>query len=166
VEPAVEGREVIPLAVSDCLALGIAGVAKGLDILVDLSENGGEGGVGVSDKDDFAGGVSKVGEEAVVVVGDNSERGDADSDIGWMVKCFSRGASCSVAFCSFSLVMSASILRSDNSSRSLCASILSASLSCSPARISSSSMTLRSIVWLYFCSMSSSEDSVFRCFRS
>ena len=90
VDPEVDGREEIPFAVSEGRVLGMLGVAKGLDAFIDLSENGGEGGVGVSDSDTiFGGGVSKVGEEAVVVVGDNSERGEADTVMGCRVKCFS-----------------------------------------------------------------------------
>ena len=147
VEPEVEGRDETPLAVRDCRDLGMPGVAKGLEILADLSEKGGDGGVGVSDNDDFAGGVSKVGEEAVVVVGDSSDLGDAETAIGRKVKFLSRRLEpCSVAFCSFSFVMSASILRSDSSSRSRWASILRASLSCSLERISPSSRTPRSMV--------------------
>jgi hypothetical protein len=62
----------------DGLGFGKLGVLNGFEIFVDLSENGGDGGVGVSDKpedDVLLGGVSKVGEEAVVVVGDNSDLG-------------------------------------------------------------------------------------------
>jgi len=142
------------------------GVANGLAEGADFSEIGGEGGVGVSetpDEDVFAGGVSR---EASVVVGDSSDRGDAETATGSMERVLLLLASDCSALCSFSFIMSVSILRSDNSSFSRCAYIRSASRSCSPVFISSSSITLRSIVWLYLDSISSNEDSVFRCFRS
>ena len=63
---------------------------------------------------------------------------------------------------SFSCVISASIRRSDSSSRSRCASIRNASRSCSPTWISASSMTDRSMDTLYFDSTSSSEEVVCR----
>ena len=60
---------------------------------------------------------------------------------------------------------SASTRRSLSSSRSLCVSILKASLSCSPALISSSNITPRSIETLYFDSRSSKDEVVFlACF--
>ena len=145
------------------------GVADGFATVFDLSDVGGDGGVGASERPDedavFVGGVSKEGEDVVVVVGDSSDRGDLDpSIIGCRVSdFFSFSSNASSALRSFSFVISVSILRSESSSLSLWASILSASRSCSPARISSSSMTSRSMVWLYFDSRSSREDSVFLC---
>lgn len=67
---------------------------------------------------------------------------------------------------SLSCRISASILRSDSSSRSRCASILRPSLSCSPILISSSVMTALSIAALYFDSRSSREELVCRACRS
>ena len=62
--------------------LGMLGVAKGLVEGADFSETGGDGGVGVSDTPEeevFAGGVSK---EVSVVVGESSERGEAETATG------------------------------------------------------------------------------------
>lgn len=61
---------------------------------------------------------------------------------------------------------SASILRSESSSRRRCDSMRSFSRSCSPILISSSIMTPRSIAWLNLDSMSSSDDVVLRACRS
>jgi hypothetical protein len=65
-------------------------------------------------------------------------------------------------FLILSCSISASILRSDSSSRSRCASTRRPSRSCSPIFISSSSITALSIAWLYFESRSAREDVVFR----
>ena len=127
---------------------------------------GGEGGVGVSEtpeEDVFAGGVSK---EASVVVGESSERGEGEMAGGSIESVLLLLANDCSALCSLFLMMSVSILRSDSSSFNRCASIRRSSRSCSPVFISSSSMTLFSIVWLYFDSMSSNDDSVFLCFLS
>ncbi len=59
-------------------------------------------------------------------------------------------------------MISASTLRSDNSSRSLCASIRKFSRSCSPILISSSIITDLSMATLYLDSRSSSDEVVFR----
>ena len=89
----------------------------------DFSEIGGEGGVGVSDRPDedavLAGGVSNDGEDVFVSVGDSSERGDLDASIGCRFNGFLFRTKASSAFRSFSLIMSVSILRSENSSLSL-----------------------------------------------
>lgn len=69
-------------------------------------------------------------------------------------------------FLSLSCKISASILRSDNSSRRRWASILSCSLSCSPILISSSIMTALSIAPLYLFSRSSRDEVVCRACRS
>src|SRR5271168_2847161 len=99
-------------------------VVKGLGALVDFSDMGGDGGVGVSEMpgDDavLAGGVSNVGEDVVVVVGvgERSERGDSEPPSGCSVGGLFRPWKACSACRSFSLVMSDSILRSENSSRS------------------------------------------------
>jgi hypothetical protein len=162
------GREV-----RDVRVLGREGVVNGLGVVVvvvvlavgfDLSDMGGDGGVGVSltpEEDVLAGGVSN---DASVVVGESSDRGEAEVlAMGVIAKEDVLGEA---AFSSFSRMMSVSIFRSDNSSFKRCASIRNCSRSVSPARTSSSSMMDFSIVWLYFDSISSSEDSVFLCFRS
>lgn len=69
-------------------------------------------------------------------------------------------------FFSLSCISSASIFRSESSSRSLCNSIRNCSRSCSPARISPSIITARSMAWLYLDSMSSNEEVVLRAWRS
>jgi hypothetical protein len=91
----VDGRRIEVAPGKEGRDLGMAGVAKGLETGADLSEiggseMGGDGGVGVSESPDddavFVGGVPNVGEEAVVVAGDNSERGEADVAIGCRVR--------------------------------------------------------------------------------
>ena len=126
---------------------GRLGVVNGFLIGADFSDMGGDGGVGVSDTAEeevvLAGGVSK---EFSVVVGDSSERGEADTMGGSIDRVFDRLANDCSALRSFSFTMSVSIFRSDNSSFILCASIRRDSRSCSPTFISSSNMTLLSIV--------------------
>lgn len=133
------------LPLREVLPLGSEGVMYGLVVGADCSDIGGDGGVGVSDtpEDDvLGGGVSK---EASVVVGESSERGEADTAEGSMESVLLlRARDCS-ALWSLSLMMSASILRSDSSSFNLWASMRRCSRSCSPVLTSSSSMTLRSI---------------------
>jgi len=63
---------------------------------------------------------------------------------------------------SLSCMISASILRSDSSSRRRWVSIRKCSLSCSPTLISSSIITARSMETLYLDSRSSSDEDVFR----
>lgn len=130
---------------------------------LDASDIGGEGGVGVSetvsevDTDLVSGGVVIIGEDATEF-GDPREYGElsatisVDNDGSWRA----------VAFSSLSCAISASILRSDSSSRNLCVSIRRVSLSCSPILISSSIITARSIATLYFDSKSSMDEEVFR----
>ena len=133
----------------------------------DLSETGGDGGVGASDvpeEIDFVGGVARIGDEAVVV-GESSDIDDCGREIfvpsgGGFRSCL-RAVPAS-ACRSLSCLISASTFRSESSSRSLCVSILKASRSCSPTLISSSRITPRSIAILYFDSRSSREDVVFR----
>ena len=144
----VDGRGVV-LLVIDILLLGIPGVANGFGVLVDFSEKGGDGGVGASERPDvdavLVGGVSMDRSEDVSV-GDSSDRGDPAAMPGCNVRGLYLLSSAASAFRSFSLVISVSILRSENSSFSRCASILRDSRSISPLFISSSSMTPRSMV--------------------
>lgn len=165
----VDGRGVVLFEVIDILVLGMLGVLSGLVTLVDRSEIGGEGGVCVSERPDdetvFPGGVSNEGVESVVV-GEISERGEAEGGTVCSDGNCLLWSTFSSAFLNFSLTISASILRSDNSSRNRCVSIRKASLSCSPTLTSSSIITDLSIAMLYFDSISSSEDSVFLCWRS
>ncbi len=78
--------------------------------------------------------------------------------VGFLERCLPAAAS---ALRSCPCLTSASTRRSLSSSRSLCVSILRFSLSCSPALISSSKITPRSIATLYFESKSSKDDVVF-----
>ena len=79
------------LPLREVRARGIEGVEKGwlgfdLGRAAERSDTGGEGGVGVSDTPDedvFAGGVSN---EVSVVVGDSSERGEAETATGSMLR--------------------------------------------------------------------------------
>lgn len=99
-------------------AIGVtnAGFGGGL---ADFSENGGEGGVGASDGPeeelDLAGGVVQNGDD-VVLDGEFAVNGESGISMACRVgfcRCCSRFCS---AFRSFSLVMSASIFKSDSSS--------------------------------------------------
>lgn len=135
-----------------------------LGIGADASDIGGDGGswTGVLEDVTDPGGVETSGELAPDMVllsnmGLSGMERSVDIVDRWR---------CSSCFLNLSWRISASILRSDNSSRSLCASILSCSRSCSPILISSSIMTALSIVALYFDSMSSREESVIRACRS
>lgn len=126
----------------------------------EASEIGGDGGVGVSEtvsvvETDFvSGGVVIIGEEAVDV-GEPAKEGELGA-----VMSVVREVSC--RFRSLSCKISASIFKSDNSSRSRCVSIRRFSLSCSPTFISSSIITALSIATLYFDSKSSYDEDVFR----
>lgn len=66
------------LEVIEVRVFGMLGVLSGFAAFVDLSEIGGEGGVGVSDRPDdeavFPGGVSNEGDESV---GESSDCGEA-----------------------------------------------------------------------------------------
>lgn len=129
---------------------------------LDASDIGGDGGVGVSetvsevDTDLVSGGVVIIGEDATDV-GDPPEYGEASA----AMSVSKDGSWRAVAFSSLSCAISASIFRSDSSSRNLCVSIRKASLSCSPILISSSIITARSIATLYFDSKSSMDEEVF-----
>lgn len=135
----------------------------------EASDKGGEGGVGtpeVSDTFDFVGGVETAVDGPVVrdasEVGERGNAGRADSGKGRAraeTRCCSMVDSASR---SFSVEISDSILRSESSSRKRCVSTRSPSLSCSPERISSSSMTPLSMETLSFDSRSSKEEVVLR----
>lgn len=95
------------------------------------------------------------------------ERGECkyDGEPG-IVKSVERFDICEFCLRILSCKISASILRSESSSRSLCASTRNLSRSCSPSLISSSSITPRSIAMLYLDSRSSRDDVVCRAWRS
>jgi hypothetical protein len=126
----------------------------------EASEIGGDGGVGVSETvsvvetDLVSGGVVIIGEEPVDI-GEPAREGElgAVMSVVMEVSCRFRSLSC---------MISASILRSDSSSRSRWVSIRRFSRSCSPTFISSSIITALSIATLYFDSRSSSDEDVFR----
>lgn len=119
---------------------------------------------------DCGGVEAAVGEESVVAVVEASEageRGRNESPDRWLDTLRSWCLSMvSCAMRNFSCTMSASILRSDSSSRIRWFSIRSASRSCSPILSSSSIITPRSIDTLYFDSTSSNEDVWLRAWRS
>lgn len=78
----VFGRGVV-FTFIESLDLGILGVANGLGVLAEVSEIGGEGGVGASDGPedvDLVGGVCTFGEDAVVPC-DRSDLGDCGTGI-------------------------------------------------------------------------------------
>lgn len=126
----------------------------------EASDIGGDGGVGVSDTvsvvdtDFVSGGVVIIGDEAVDV-GESPKNGELGA-----VMCVAIEGSW--RFRNLSCKISASILRSDSSSRRRWVSIRRFSRSCSPILISSSIITALSIATLYFDSISSSEEVVFR----
>lgn len=149
-------------AVAGVFADGALGFELGIG--ADASDIGGDGGscTGVFEEDTDPGGVETSGELAPDKVllsnmGLSGMERSVDIVDRWR---------CSSCFFNLSWRISASILRSDNSSRSLCASILSCSRSCSPILISSSIMTCLSMAALYFDSMSSRDESVIRACRS
>lgn len=164
-----EGRRVF-------LAAPTAGVLRDapsafLGRAADASDAEGEGGscssetVSAVERDLVSGGVVMSGELAVDWGEAStflSKVGDPITDMSvemvdkWRDSCF----------LILSWSSSASILRSDSSSRNRCDSIRSFSRSCSPILISSSIMTPRSMAWLYLDSMSSSDDVVLRACRS
>jgi len=127
----------------------------------EASDIGGDGGVGVSDtvsvvETDFvSGGVVTIGDDAV----DVGERPSSDGELGAVISVDIEGY---WRFRSLSCMISASIFRSDSSSRRRCVSIRRLSRSCSPILISSSIMTARSMATLNFDSRSSSDEDVFR----
>lgn len=111
-----------------------------------------------------------MGDESVVAeveVSDTGERGRNESPanrcdvLRWWCLSFA-----SSAMRSFSCTISASMRRSDSSSRSRWFSILSVSRSCSPILISSSNITVRSMATLYLDSKSSSDEVWLRAWRS
>lgn len=140
-----------------------------LRMFTDDSEIGGEGGVAVDDaRDGLAGGVANTGED-VAVPGERSKISKLCGVAGlrWYKGVgFRRRIPCPSVFRSFSWMISASIFRSDSSSRRRWLSMRSCSRSCSPFLISSSSKTPRSMPMLYLDSMSSRDEVVFRAWRS
>jgi hypothetical protein len=144
-----------------CWFCGVFRIVLGA-ALTEVSEIGGEGGVGVSDTvsavptDLVSGGVVIKGEEAT----DSGEWSNGES--GDVISVVREGSVRVLCFLSLSCMISASILRSESSSRSRCVSIRSPSLSCSPILISSSIITALSIPMLNFDSKSSSDEVVFR----
>ena len=164
--PCKPGRGVVPASgMSDFLFAGV--LNSGLPFGA-ASDSGGEGGVGASEAEsDFGGGVDAVGEEGVTPLaslpGLLARKLSTASGLGFRDRSLSMVLSASR---SFSSVISLSIFKSPNSSRSRCVSIRSASLSCSPFFISSSNSTPRSIAILCLLSMSSKLDSVFLACRS
>lgn len=153
------------------LAVGGMGVLIGGTLVLgsgggaDASDMGGEGGslTGVlfEDTDEVASG-------GVVTRGELASDKALISNIGLpgSVRSVSVADTRRSCFLSLACRISASILRSDSSSRRRCASILNCSLSCSPILISSSIMTALSIAPLYLFSRSSRDELVCLACRS
>ena len=152
-------------------AAGVLDAAAVLGRGAEASDMGGDGGSWTSDaapaadEDFISGGVETRGELAVEFgepstllskVGDSGTEMSVEMVERWRASCF-----LILAWSS-----SASIFRSESSSRRRCDSIRSFSRSCSPTLISSSIITPRSMAWLYLDSMSSSDDVVLRACRS
>lgn len=146
------------------LAGGFMGVFNRVLAEPEASDIGGEGGVGVSETvsvvetDLVSGGVVIIGDEAVDE-GDPLEEGEFGAVMSVVIEGSDR-------FLSLSCRISASILRSESSSRRRWVSMRRFSRSCSPILISSSIMTALSIATLYLDSRSSSDEVVFRAWRS
>ena len=143
----------------------LAALADAVDLGrgAEASDMGGDGGscTAAVDRGLASGGVVMSGELAVELgdastflsnVGEPSADRSVEMTDRWRDSCFL------ILAC----ISSASILSSASSSRSRCDSMRSFSRSCSPDRISSSIKTARSMAWLYFDSMSSSDDVVLR----
>ena len=159
-----DGRRDLRLRVGT--PMGLPGVCLGSD---EASDIGGDGGsvsseaASVEATDLASGGVVMSGELAVEPGEASmclSKVGEPRADMSveimerWCWRC-----SC---FLILSCMSSASILRSDSSSRSRWDSIRRVSRSCSPILISPSMLTLRSMAWLYLDSISSRDDVVLR----
>ena len=131
-------------------------------VVAEASDIGGDGGVGVSETvstvetDLVSGGVLIIGDEAAELY---DASGSNAGELGAVISVDKEG---SWRFRNLSCVISASILRSESSSRRRCVSIRRLSLSFSPTFISSSNMTPRSIATLYLDSRSSKDEVVFR----
>jgi hypothetical protein len=145
---------------------GFIGVFTSGLAVAEASDIGGEGGVGVSrsvsvvDTDFVSGGVVIIGEDAVEL----GEPGPSKAgEFGAVISVDNEGI---WRFRSLSCIISASIFKSESSSRNRWVSIRRFSLSCSPTLISSSIITARSIATLYLDSRSSSDEEVFRAWRS
>lgn len=133
----------------------------------DASDMGGDGGSRSSAAlCDFASGGVVTSGELAVELGDAStflsKVGDSRTERSVEIVDMCRDS----CFLSLSCRSSASILRSDSSSRSRWVPMRRFSRSCSPSLISSSIMTARSMAWLCLDSMSSSDEVVFRACRS
>ena len=119
--PYVDGLGVVLFELIEILVFGMPGVFGGIAAWVDLSDIGGEGGVCVSDRPDddtvFPGGVSNEGDESVVV-GESSERGEVESGIDSSGGNLLPSSIFPFTFLNFPWMISASIFRSDSSSRS------------------------------------------------
>lgn len=147
---------------------GLRGVRNAFGAVTERSENGGDGGVGVSEMvsdvetDLVSGGVVMSGEEAV----ETGDEAPKDGELGAVSEVERAGSWRVSERLSLSCMISASILRSPSSSRRRCVSMRSDSRSSSPIFISSSSMTARSIAILNLDSRSSREEEVLRAWRS
>lgn len=156
-----DGRRDLRVVGAGVFAVAIFG--KGAE----ASDMGGEGGSWISDtvsavEMDFVSGGVRISGELAVEFGEWSKAGD--SGMVSSVEMAERWRSS--CFLILSWRMSASILRSESSSRNRCASTLRRSRSCSPILTSSSNMTALSIATLYLDSKSSKDDVVFRAWRS
>lgn len=142
---------------------GVLSLEAGLGRVDEASDMGGDGGslgrasLLAGGKETSSGGVEMSGELAVDL-GEFSNVGDSGIDISVDIVDKWRSSD----FLILSCIISASTLRSDSSSRSLCASIRNLSRSCSPILISSSIMTDLSMATLYLDSRSSSDEVVLR----
>lgn len=147
---------------------GVLSLEDGLGRGAEASDMGGEGGsftasgsLPTGRRESSPGGVLIIGELAVDR-GESSYMSESGMEMSvemadrWRVS----------AFLILSCMISASILRSESSSRNLWASMRSDSRSCSPILISSSIMTVLSIATLYLDSMSSRDEVVFLAWRS
>lgn len=153
-----EGKRPFFLSVgAGVLSLELEGGLGRVDEASDMGGDGGSFGAVVFGKATSSGGVEMRGELAVDL-GESTKEGDSGMDMSVDIVERCRFSD----FLILSCIISASTLRSDNSSRSLCASIRSFSRSCSPILTSSSIMTDRSIATLYFDSKSSSDEVVLR----
>lgn len=139
---------------------GFIGVFTSGLAFADASDIGGDGGVRVAGPEsivetDFVSGGVVINGEDVVDDGEPSNSGELGAVISVAID-----ESC--RFRSLSCIISASIFKSESSSRNRCVSIRRFSRSCSPILISSSIITPRSIAILNLDSRSSSDETVLR----
>ena len=167
-EPKAFGLGVAPMSTEGRRILRCAAgpgvlVAGTLESDAEASDLGGEGGSWISETvstveiDLLSGGVMTNGELAVDCgecsnIGDPGMERSVEMVERWRASCF----------LILSCRISASIFRSESSSRRRCDSTRSCSRSCSPILISSSNITPRSIATLYLDSRSSSDEVVLR----